>query len=93
MLVVAQVDMSGIPFAVIDQARKVLQAQNMAPVLMVPPEMRLMRFKPISSRETERVKLKLKKQREEARRVADEVKGDIRNSGVASPERSLKLVH
>ena len=93
MLVAAQVDMSGMPFAILNQARQVIQAQNLAPVLMVPPELRMMRFKPISNREAERVKARLKLQREEAQRVANKVKAEIERGGPDEDgERKLTLV-
>jgi hypothetical protein len=92
MLVAAQVDMSGMPFSILNQARQVLQAQALAPVLMVPPELRMMRFKPISNREAERVKARLKQQRMEAQRLTDEVRAEIKRGGSDDGERKLKLV-
>jgi hypothetical protein len=92
MLVAVQADMENLPFGMINQVRQVVQAQGLAPVIMFPPEVSLVRFRPISNREAKRVKARLKRQLKEAEKASADLKAKM--DAVLEPpqERKLKLV-
>jgi hypothetical protein len=92
MLVAVQADMEGMPFGTLNQIRQVVQAQGLAPVIMFPPEVSLVRFKPISSREAERVKTRLKRQLQDAEKAAVDLRAKLDSAMEPAQERKLKLV-
>lgn len=92
MLVAVQADMEGLPFGMVNQVRQVVQAQGLAPVIMFPPEASLVRFRPISPREAERVKTRLKCQLQDAEKAAEDLKARLDAAAESAPERKLKLV-
>lgn len=61
VLVVTTVDMEAMPIAAMHNLRNLLMANQMAPVLMVPPMVKLMRLKRITNQEAKRAKDRLKK--------------------------------
>lgn len=92
MLVAVQADMEGMPFGMLNQIRQVVQAQGLAPVIMFPPEVSLVRFKPISPREAKRVKARLKRQLEKAKKAAADLRAKLDSAMEPEQERKLKLV-
>lgn len=61
ILSVVRVDMDALPYAAIQTFKRLAEANEMSPVLMVPPGVEFMRLKPVSNTEAERAKKRCQK--------------------------------
>lgn len=60
VLSVAQTDMDALPIAALQTFKRLAEANEQAPVLLIPPGIKYMRLKPISGKEAERAKARCK---------------------------------
>ena len=64
VLMVVSCPMEDVPFPALDGLRRALTAQNLTPILMVPPEVRFLRLEPVSDVEMRRLSDEIRAEQE-----------------------------